>query len=72
MKRKLIPIGSPLLAVTAALIGAGLSMQAADPEPSPGAAWGRDPVGGALQKLEVLRHDDGLDRCFCAGGARYI
>ena len=32
MKRKLIPIGSSLLAATAALIGAGLSIQAADPE----------------------------------------
>jgi arylsulfatase A-like enzyme len=35
MKRKLIPIGSSLFATIAALIGAGLSMQAADPEPSP-------------------------------------
>ena len=38
MKRKLIPIGSSLLAATAALIGAGLSMQAADPESSPATA----------------------------------
>jgi len=35
MKRKLIPFGSSLLAATAALIGAGLSMQAADPEATP-------------------------------------
>ena len=34
MKRKLIPIGSSLLAATAALVGAGLSLQAADPESS--------------------------------------
>ena len=38
MKRKLIPIGSSLLAATAALIGAALSIQAADPEPSPATA----------------------------------
>ena len=44
MKRKLIPIGSSLLAATAALIGAGLSMQAADPEAvsSPGWAAGKE------------------------------
>jgi arylsulfatase A-like enzyme len=35
MKRKLIPISSSLLAATAALVGASLSMQAADPEASP-------------------------------------
>ena len=35
MKRKLTPIGSCLLAAIAALLGAGLSMQAADPESSP-------------------------------------
>ena len=35
MKRKLIPIGSSLLAAAAALVGAGLSLQAADPESSP-------------------------------------
>src|SRR6476659_8076465 len=35
MKRKLIPIGSSLFAATAVLIGAGFSMQAADPESSP-------------------------------------
>jgi arylsulfatase A-like enzyme len=35
MKRKLIPIGSSLLATTAALIGVGLSLQAAEPESSP-------------------------------------
>ena len=38
MKRKLIPIGSSLLAATAVLIAAGWSMQAADPEPSPATA----------------------------------
>jgi arylsulfatase A-like enzyme len=38
MKRKLIPSGFSLLATIAALIGAGLSIQAADPEPSPATA----------------------------------
>ncbi len=38
MKRKLISIGSSLLAATAVLIAAGRSMQAADPEPSPATA----------------------------------
>ena len=35
MKRNLITIGSSLLAATAALVGAALSLQAADPEASP-------------------------------------
>ena len=35
MKRKLIPFGSSLLAAIAALVGADLSMQAADPEAAP-------------------------------------
>ena len=38
MKRKLISSGLSLLAATAALIGAGWSIQAADPEPSPATA----------------------------------
>jgi arylsulfatase A-like enzyme len=48
MKRKLIPIGSSLLAATAALIGAGLSIQAADPEPSPA------PAGQQAKKPNIL------------------
>jgi arylsulfatase A-like enzyme len=48
MKRKLIPIGSSLLAATAALIGAGLSVQAADPESSP------SPAGQQAKKPNIL------------------
>ena len=48
MKRKLIPIGRSLVAATAALIGAGLSMQAADPESSPA------PAGQQAKKPNIL------------------
>ena len=48
MKRKLTPIGSCLLAAIAALLGAGLSMQAADPESSP------TPAGQQTKKPNIL------------------
>ena len=48
MKRKLIPIGRSVVAATAALIGAGLSMQAADPESSPA------PAGQQAKKPNIL------------------
>ena len=48
MKQKLIPFGSSLLAATAALIGAGLSMQAADPEATPA------PAGEQAKKPNIL------------------
>jgi arylsulfatase len=48
MKRKLIPIVPSLLAATVALIGAGWSIQAADPEPSPA------PAGQQTKKPNIL------------------
>ncbi len=48
MKRKLIPIGRSVVAATAVLIGAGLSMQAADPESSPA------PAGQQAKKPNIL------------------
>ena len=48
MKRKLIPIGRSMVAATAVLIGAGLSMQAADPESSPA------PAGQQARKPNIL------------------
>ena len=48
MKRKLTPIGSSLLAAMAALIGAGLSIQAAESEASP------SPAGQQAKKPNIL------------------
>ena len=68
MKRKLIPIGSSLLAATVALIGAGWSMQAADPESSPATA------GQQAKKpniLFIMGDDIGWNDfgCYSGGGA---
>ena len=68
MKRKSIHSGLSLLAATAALIGAGWSMQAADPESSPPAA------GQQTKKPNIvmlMTDDTGWNDfgCYSGGGA---